>query len=232
MNIICLRIEVCHLRRHTVMWCGCWNHRLCTACPLIKKPLDAKSYSDRTRSRALWRFSFLPGQPDTACWWLSDSSGSRKIVPQWSLATSRSTELIPHDWNSSGALQVSSSQESNRTAPCRITTPWHLTCFSDLSSYFDFFIDEKCCNYQTKLQDCKNAALRDIMRDFISSVLCCQKRSNPTIQGRSTFLQWQYRIEYAFLVLLFASTLYTHTSLKLRWKNITYTYKKIYVKKS
>lgn len=34
-----------------------------------------------------------------------------------------------------------------------------------------------------------------------------------------------------FLVLLSASKLYTHTSLKLRWKNITYTYRKIYVKK-
>lgn len=198
MNIICLRIEVCHLRRHTVMWWGCWNHHICAACPLIKYYLDAKSYSDRARSRALWRLSFPHGQPHTMCWWLSDSSGSRKIVPQWSLVTSRSTELIPHDWNSSGALQVSPSQESNRNAPCRTTTSWHLTCFSDLSSYFDFFIDQEHCNYQTKLQECKNAALRDIMRDFISPVLCCQKHSNPTIQGRSIFLQSQYRTQYAF----------------------------------
>lgn len=195
---MCLGIEVHHLKRYTVLWCGCWNHHLCTACPLIKNYLDAKSYCDRARSRALWKFSFTPGQPDTTCWWLSDSAGGRTIAPQWSLVTSRSTEVIPHDWHSSGTLQVSLPQESNRTAPCRTTTPWHLTCFSDISSYFDVFIDQKCCNYQTKLQECKNAALRDIMSDFISSVLCCHKRSNPTIQGRSIFLQWQCKIWYAF----------------------------------
>lgn len=47
-----------------------------------------------------------------------------------------------------------------------------------------FFMDQKCCNYETKLQECKSPALRDIMRDFISSVLCCQKCSNPTPSGK------------------------------------------------
>lgn len=79
MNTICSRIEVCNPRRDTVMWCGCWNHHLCTACPLIKNYLDAKSYSDRARSRALWRFSLAPGQPDTTSWWWSDSAGSRTM---------------------------------------------------------------------------------------------------------------------------------------------------------
>lgn len=170
MNTLCLRIEVCNPRRDTVMWCGCWNHHLGTACPLIKNYLDAKSYiySDRARSRALWRFSLAPGQPDTTSWWLSDSAGSRTTVPQWSLVTSRPTGVIPHDCNSWEALQVSPSQESNRTAPCRTATPWHLTCFSDLSSCYDFFSSQiKRCNYQTKLWECKNTALRDIMRDFI-----------------------------------------------------------------
>lgn len=167
MNIICLRIEVCNLRRDTAMWLGCWNHHLCIACWLIKNYL-AKSYSDTARSRAPWRFFFPPGQSDTTSWWPSDSSRSRTTVPQWSLVTSRSTEVIPHDWNSSEALQVSPPQESNRTAPCRTPTPWHLTCFSDLSSYFDFFsLWIKCCNYQTNLQECKNAALKDIMKGFI-----------------------------------------------------------------
>lgn len=36
MNTICLRIEICNLRRDIVRWYGCWNHHLCTACPLIK----------------------------------------------------------------------------------------------------------------------------------------------------------------------------------------------------
>lgn len=81
-----------------------------------------------------------PGQPDTRSWWLSDSAGSRTIVPQKSLVTSRSTEVIAHDWSSSGALQVSPPQESNRIAPCRTATPWHLTCFSDLSSTLTSFL--------------------------------------------------------------------------------------------
>lgn len=60
----------------------------------------------------------------------------------------------------------------------------------------------------------------------------------PEVFKPNTFREGQYfssdNAEYSMLilVLLFASKLYTHTSLKSRWKNITYTYMKIYAKKS
>lgn len=60
----------------------------------------------------------------------------------------------------------------------------------------------------------------------------------PEAFKSNTFREGQYfssdNAEYSMLilVLLFASKLYTHTSSKLRWKNITYTYMKIYAKKS
>lgn len=137
MNIICLRIEICRNRYNNVVW-------------LLESP---SMHSMSTDKKLPWRKilhwqrqkqssvkSLLSPMPNRhhilvavrQCWEQDDCT-------TMALVTSRSTEVIPHDWSSSGALQIPPPQESNRTAPCRTATPWHLTCFSDLSSYFDFF---------------------------------------------------------------------------------------------